>query len=387
MSEIANATDVWVLAGQSNMQGCGLLSHALAPDERVQCYSSAGQWETANEPLHRLWESFTPVHQTLMRAYMLEPEVNLSDAELAAQEERDRYSGAGLGLAFGQYMADATGKPLGLIPASHGGTSLEQWDQNRKDERGDSLYGAMLERIERAGGNLRGILWYQGESDAVLEKGDDYAQRLEAWIAAARRDTGQPELPIFLVQLGRYVIPDNPLIAQHWDDVREALATLPQRIPHTAATSAVDLGLVDTIHIDTPGLIRLGHRLARLALQLAENPTIVPGPQVTRIESGKGHGDFGVARIVCSGVSGGWQPRHHMSGFTVRTADNEPHPTLQILDVSAEETDPRNIRILLSGPVTEGTSIAYGLGLDPYCNVVDEADMPLSSFLPRLIEQ
>mgnify|MGYP000624347755 CR=1 FL=1 len=27
--------DVWVLAGQSNMQGCGWLKGALAPDERV----------------------------------------------------------------------------------------------------------------------------------------------------------------------------------------------------------------------------------------------------------------------------------------------------------------------------------------------------------------
>ena len=31
---------------------------------------------------------------------------------------------------------------------------------------GDSLYGGMLRRFELAGGRVKGVLWYQGESDA-----------------------------------------------------------------------------------------------------------------------------------------------------------------------------------------------------------------------------
>ncbi len=47
--------DVWLLIGQSNMQGYGLLREATPPDPRVFNFSSAGTWETAQEPLHRLW--------------------------------------------------------------------------------------------------------------------------------------------------------------------------------------------------------------------------------------------------------------------------------------------------------------------------------------------
>ena len=78
--------NVWVLAGQSNMQGYGWRRGALAPDPRVRLFSSAGNWENAAEPLHRLWESYTPVHQDLMRLGMTEAERAMTDAELAARE-------------------------------------------------------------------------------------------------------------------------------------------------------------------------------------------------------------------------------------------------------------------------------------------------------------
>ena len=65
---MTNGYDVWVLAGQSNMQGCGWLEGVLQPDPRVWTFTSAGEWQIAAEPLHRLWESFTHVHQDFMRA-------------------------------------------------------------------------------------------------------------------------------------------------------------------------------------------------------------------------------------------------------------------------------------------------------------------------------
>ena len=58
--------DTWILAGQSNMQGIGLLDTALPPDDRVWAFTMAGNWEVATEPLHPLWKSYTPVHAELM---------------------------------------------------------------------------------------------------------------------------------------------------------------------------------------------------------------------------------------------------------------------------------------------------------------------------------
>ena len=144
--------DVWVLAGQSNMQGYAWLDGALVPDERVWSFTSAGAWGIAEEPLHRLWESFTPVHQEMMRLWLPEEEKGISDAENARRENESRKLGAGLGISFAAAMADELGTSIGLIPAAHGGASLDQWGPSIKDLGGRSLYGAMLERIEKAGG-------------------------------------------------------------------------------------------------------------------------------------------------------------------------------------------------------------------------------------------
>lgn len=201
-----DALDAWVLAGQSNMQGRAWLRGALQPDRRVWSFSSAGQWEQAVEPLHRLWESFTPVHQALMRDGMSPADQARSDAELARREAAEGTIGAGLGISFGKAMADALRRPIGLIPAAHGGTSLGQWCESSKGT--DHLYGAMLERIRRAGGRLRGVLWYQGESDTdELAAARRYGERLDRWIAALRADTGAPGLPVVVVQLGRVLPP------------------------------------------------------------------------------------------------------------------------------------------------------------------------------------
>ena len=366
------------------MQGCGALNDAVAaPDPRVFCFSSAGNWETAREPLHRLWESVTPVHIEFMRPGLDAHFATLSDAELAAHEAEHRTSGAGLGLAFGSALAEATGRDIGLIAAAHGGTSLDQWSHERKNQGGHSLYGAMLQRIQMAGGNLRGVLWYQGESDADAQLAATYQARLSAWIADLRAEVGRPNLPVLLVQLGRYVAPPPPEPITPWDTVRAALSTLPESVPHTAATSAIDLGLDDGVHINTSGLIRLGRRLARLATELQNAPDQIAGPRIVSLKTAATPPGPGEVKLTSRNVSGGWLPRDHMSGFSVHDASGAPHPTLEIINVSRDAADATTIRILLSGPAATDVYIAYGLGFNPYCNVVDEADRPLCAFLPR----
>ena len=384
-----NGYDVWVLAGQSNMQGCGWLHGALPADERVWSFNSAGQWQIASEPLHKLWESFTPVHQELMRVWMPEADKQISNEEFARRENEARTTGSGLGLAFGVAMAEATGKPVGLIPAAHGGTSLDQWSPRLKGLGGRSLYGAMLQRIQAAGGNLRGILWYQGESDAgTMELGRSYAQRFDDWIAAARADTGIADLPVYVVQIGRVVEPpDRQGLWMSWDLVREALRTLPERVPHTAVTSAVDLPLVDLIHIDTGGLIRLGKRLAKLALAGKQL-----GPQVASLERFKAPGGLSNAvRLRFSEVTGSWNVKNNIRGFEARTAGEYRAPLYPVnawVDPHGDGDKDRrsDIIVLFNRELDAEVKLGYGLGLNPACDLADEADLPLCSFLPQPVK-
>ena len=382
-----NGYDVWVLAGQSNMQGCGWLAGALPADPRVWSFSSAGQWQIAEEPLHRLWESFTLVHQDFMRAGLPEADKQVSDAEWARRENETRTWGSGLGLSFGKCMAGATGKPIGLIPAAHGGTSMDQWSPKLKYMGGHSLYGGMLERIQRAGGKLRGILWYQGESDTLtMDLARTYAQRFDAWIAAARADTGIPDLPVIAVQIGRVIEPpDRQGLWMGWDVVREALRTLPERVPHTAVTSAVDLPLTDLIHVNTASLIRLGQRMAKLALAGPAGKQL--GPQVTGIERFMSPGGLcNTIRVRFSGVTGGWQHTDNLRGFEVRLPDAQSRMPLYVVNAWVDETNGTDVIVLLNREMEADTQLGYGLGLNPVCDMTDKADMPLCSFLPQPVK-
>ena len=381
--------DCWVLAGQSNMEGVGQESESLPPDERVWVFSSAGNWEIAQDPIHKLWESFTPVHLDLSRGGTPAEQWPGDEKVLEDWKTNRAGSAAGLGVAFGQALVEGTGRPVGLIPAAHGGTSLEQWDPAKKSEGGHSLYGAMLERIAQAGGKVRGILWYQGCSDANEEWAPSYLERMIAWVAAARADTGIADLPVLVVQIGNLVQPENEQTwtsAKWWDVVREALRKLPEVVPQTTVTSAVDLGLTDCIHIHTPGLHRLGRRLARQALAVTRAVDLPLGPRVERLErAGNWPNGLPLVRVVCSGVTGGWWPASHISGFEVRTPEHEPHPSVQIITADRDPDDATAIRLLLSAELDDSVRIGYGLGLNPFCNAVDDADMPLPAFWEREI--
>jgi len=376
MNKKAKEIDLWILAGQSNMEGVGELSQALAPNDEVFCFSSAGNWEIATEPLHRFWESFTPVHQDLCRADLAEESKHLSDKELAMSTAAERQYGTGLGLAFGQAMSKVLNRPIGLLPCAHGGTSLEQWSPDKKSEGGRSLYGAMFERIKRSGGTPRGLLWYQGESDAWnSETGASYGPRFEQWIKRLRDDIGDPTFPVLIVQISRTTL-DSP-DPSAWNQIQQVQYDLPTRLPYTAVTSAIDLPLVDCIHINANGLKRLGGRLARLALAMTTTPNALSGPRLLRAESQAEPPDRGLVRLSFSGVSGGWLPADHMAGFDILTAEGQAHPINRVINAFRDLEDPTVIWVRLNIPLQSGDKVVYGIGLNTYCNVTDEADQPL----------
>lgn len=366
------------------MQGYGMLQGSLAPDPQVWNFSMSGKWVQAEEPLHRIWESFTPIHIDLNRKMYGVPDTTPA-AECAAHENRVRVGGAGLGLAFGIGLAELTGRPVGLIPTAFGGTSLEQWSPEQKHLGGGSLYGAMLERITRAGGNLRGVLWYQGESDCTPEWAPTYAKRLDELIAAIRRDTGRPELPFLAVQIGRSISGQLNEPAPEMDQVRDALGKLPTRAPHTAVTSAIDLGLIDTIHIDTPSLIRLGKRLARLAASFEPEKSPVPSAQIARVEKSRAVFGATILHLECDGVAVGWQCPHIIPGFSLHLPDGTPHPCVFAVNATVNAHKPHVIDILLNAELKEPVGLAYGLGRAPICLLADAEDMPLCAFLPMQV--
>src|SRR5512138_716563 len=53
--------DIWVLAGQSNMQGAGRTPDTLT-DPKIWMMNLDDKWMTAREPLHRIFEATAPAY-------------------------------------------------------------------------------------------------------------------------------------------------------------------------------------------------------------------------------------------------------------------------------------------------------------------------------------
>lgn len=378
------------------MQGCAPLQDAPEPHPMVFCFSSAGQWEPAAEPLHRLWESFTPVHQRLIRQGMTPEQRTVSDAKQAAAAMIARQKGDGgfgPGLAFGRTLTEITGRPVGLLPCAHGGTTLAHWWHDQKTT--SDLYGAMLERVRRAGGHVRGLLWYQGESDAARspEEAARYGERLTEWIQAVRNDLEQPELPVLIVQLAPTVRhpsgTSDQQLDKSWTMVRQAQLDLPRHVPWCACVCATDLGLWDTVHIDGPSQNRLGRRLAIVMARFAQGVAETTPRPLAIAGARHAHPQLGMLRVSYAGVTGSIVPRRNIQGFSLRAADGATHPTTWVLQASVDPDDPASVLVSLNQPAKADDQLAYGYGEAPFCNATDETDLALPAFLrgvcfPRL---
>jgi sialate O-acetylesterase len=355
--------DLWVLAGQSNMQGVGDLTNVELPHELVHLFDMADRWMVAEEPLHTLVSAADRVHWP--RNAEKQPE--RYEGERLKQYMATRRKGAGLGLPFAVEMVRRTGVPVGLLACAHGGTSMAQWDPALKDQGGDSLYGSMLRRVEAAGGKVAGVLWYQGESDANPKAAPVFQEKFEQFVRSVREDFGMPDLPFYYVQIGRHVSGQN---VAEWNLVQESQRKAEAAMPRSGMAPAVDLALDDGIHVGTQDLKRLGRRLANLALDRTRRG---PRPLAATFQNG-------MVRVSFEQVNGRLVTAGRVSGFSVHGADGAALPL--IFKAEIDPADPTAVLLHIGGKLPEGASLRYGFGKDPYCNVRDAEDMAVPVFGP-----
>ena len=358
--------DLWVLAGQSNMEGCGG-EHLEPTSNQVNLLDMARQWRLAEEPLHDTLLAADAVH-----FYPL-PDGE-ERRELARERVAGGWKGGGLGLAFGRRMVELTGVPVGLLATAHGGTSMTQWNPELVDAGGNSFFGSMMLSIRAAGGRVAGVLWYQGESDVDPAEAAEFSRRLTGLVRAIRTQTRNPDLQFFHVQLSRVVgVADEGVIAG-WMRVREIQRRcLDGEINGVAAT--VDLNLGDPIHLDSASQVRLGRRLARLA---AGHPT---GPRIREVVAAIPF--HWILSVHFDGVSGELLPADHIAGFSIRDIEGR----LQDIIVRARvpESAPSTVQLQLARPVGPGDYLWYGHGTNPQCDLVDSEDMAACAFGPWVL--
>lgn len=356
--------DLWLLGGQSQMEGAGFFSEAsrLEPHAQARSLYMHDVWDVAREPLHNVDAAVDPVHAEIDGG--------------PAQREPCRQQGPGL--AFGLDMQRRSGVPQGLIPCAHTGTSMQQWDPARVDLGGRSLFGAMVRRLRLAGGRVAGIVWAQGESDATAELAPHYRARMQAFIEAVRRHADDPRLPFVMAQIARVANVGEDRAA--WNAIQEQQRRVAAAVDRCAMVPTIDLEIDDTVHFSGAAQVRLGRRLADAAWALTGgDPTRTPIRLAHVMLQSNPWRDLAVIEVRFSHVAGRLAAGSRPQGFAVLDASGRPLPTLYRTQLHGDR-----VLLRLYHPAREAGALRvhYGYGVNPYCNITDEADRSLPVFGP-----
>ena len=256
----ADKYKVFILAGQSNMTGHGLVSELPAeyqqPRDDIKFASEviSGN-KVPTGPVGDKWGPLKTGSATFNKAPAIGPEI-------------------GFGFAMADAMKQiAPDEHVAIIKFARSGANLrEQFNPTAKE--GLMLYPAMISFIKeqldflKKGGNeieLAGFGWYQGEADTTGTEEDAKAfnQNLKGLIAAVRKDLDAPALVFMPVRvrpnLERHV---------HKEIVRKAIVDVAESDGHAAWVDVDDLSYPDNLHIDGKSQIEAGKRMAQAWMKI-----------------------------------------------------------------------------------------------------------------------
>ncbi|WP_374012585.1 sialate O-acetylesterase [Pseudoxanthomonas koreensis] len=175
-------------------------------------------------------------------------------------------------------LADGTRVPLAqgweyrIVPREAGNPPRAPWQSAAGLS---TLYNGMIAPLGHYG--LRGALWYQGESNTG--EPDEYADLLRA-LRDDWRARFSPDLPLLVVQLAGFGMPNSAPVESGWADLREVQRAVAAEDARTGLVVAIDIG--DRYDIHPTNKQELGRRLARVARHVVYGEAIAPsGPVPT----------------------------------------------------------------------------------------------------------
>lgn len=387
--------EVWLCSGQSNM---AFMTRSMVPQERsaaletaerqaknVRLFNMRARWYTDNVT----WGK--EVYDSLNRLQYFHP----AEWEHSSKASADSFSA--VGLSFGQMLADSLDVPVGLILNAVGGASAESWIDRKTLEfefpdilydwlRNDFIQGWVRERaafnikdaenplqrhpyepcylfeagiepLERF--PIRGVIWYQGESNAHNIEAHErlFPLLVQSW----RSNWGNPDMPFLFVQL-------SSLNRPSWTWFRDSQRRLAETVPSCAMAVSSDRG--DSLDVHPRRKLDVGRRLGVQALyNVYEDRDVVPSGPVVRSARLEG-GQVVLAFDWAEGL-------HSSDGQNLRTfelagEDEQFHPAEALVDGSV---------IRLTCPAVASPKwIRYGWQPYTRANLVNGAMLPASTF-------
>jgi sialate O-acetylesterase len=347
--------DVWVCAGQSNMQmgldealgGAALIAKGAADGRlRLLLMPKAGADKPQADPGAK-WSHATP--QTLHKF-------------------------SAVAASFALHLRDdpkLKDVPLGIVDSSFGGTAIEAWTPEGtlpeipESEISGSMFGIkpghLFHRMiaPLTAHPIKGVLWYQGEANAGHPGA--YAGLLANFATQWRKQWKQPELPFFIVQLPAFSGTMGGLDFG-WLREAQAKACADSKGVHLAVTHDTTNGF-DLHPVEKE---EIGRRLSLLARKEANGSDIIArGPQVKEV---KAEGKSIVVTFDQPPKSVGGAIR----GFAIAGEDGE----YRFADATADGN-----RVTLTSPaVPAPKTVRFAWGGLPDANLVNGEGLPAGLF-------
>ncbi|NBA85631.1 sialate O-acetylesterase [Emticicia sp. CRIBPO] len=224
--------DLFLLIGQSNMAGRGKLDSLPVKSDSIWVLNKNNEWVIATEPLH-------------------------FDKPVA---------GAGLAFSFASDLLKTSPRKIGLIPCAVGGSSIDAWMPGATDKAtGTMPYDDAVKRAVLAlkSGQLKGILWHQGESDSNERAAALYEEKFYALLRHLSRDldVNLDKIPVITGELGTfYTSQEKNKEGLRINEIFHRIASKKTNVYCVSSSGLTDKG--DATHFDTASLRELGKRYA-----------------------------------------------------------------------------------------------------------------------------
>lgn len=315
----------------------------------------------------------------------------------------------------GRQVQQTTGVPVGLLHMAVGGSPAEAWMQP-ESHTPDTLFRALFSRdwwnnpalepwcVQRGHENLdsllkagyplprgarginhpyqpgflyqaaiapltrlpiKGVLWYQGESNALslarVRQHDDLFPRL---VAGWRRAWQQPDLPFYVCQLSS-ISTEKGYQSAYWPLFRDGQRRLTAQLTQVGLAVTSDVGHPTDVHPTDKKTV--GERLARVILIQTYRHPLLAAPLPLRVRR----------------RAGGWVLRLTNTGTGLRTADGQVVRGFAVGDSTGPQAalsvrlDGEKVVLTGSHP---GGYLYYGWQPFSTANVINSAGLPLTTF-------
>jgi sialate O-acetylesterase len=256
---------------------------------------------------------------------------------------------------------DAAAKAAGRAPEEH------PWQPPVEPWAASSLYNGMIAPVTPLA--IRGVIWYQGEANASLDRAPLYHRLLSAMIGDWRRQFAQGDFPFLYAQISSYEASPE----EDWGMLRDAQRrTL--SVANTAMAVTLDVGDRDNVHPADKQTV--GHRLALAARALSYGEDVHHSGPLFRQATTDGTG----MRVYFSGADGKLAARGGtLSGFELAGADRRFVPATATIDADG-------MAVTVTSPqMTTPVYMRYAWPNAPDATLMDSAGLPASTFTSEAV--